>query len=498
MHPSPVVRASRLTIILSLALLIILNQGQVNSAPGAVILGSRAGAGPEPEFLTYLPYISHHSNHLGVFGVEMTRLAPSDGINEMIEANAQWFRRNALLWSDISPNTANQRDWAAVADLDAELLNAANVGITPILIVRSTPDWAQKVEGFPCGPMRAQYFDEFADFMVDAVDRYSQPPYNVEHWEIWNEPDLKVQAADPEAPYGCWGDRFAENYAGGHYGAMLKVVYPAVKAANPNITLMVGGLLLGCNPDNPPADDDCEHGTFFDGILETGAGKFFDGVSYHSYDFYNPVLDLYGNPAWFTGMIQGTGNLLPGFRAKANFLRARLASYGFVDKEILLSEMALLCGGANDPPGGPGCESHDTSPFEVMKASYMLQSFATLIHEDLLAGIWHSSFGWRNSGLLNPDRSARPALVAFTFAESKLNVPPINSRHINEISGLAGYEFDYPQELIWIVWSKQAVPFEIEVHAVPDHAFHPIGVEFTVSTTTVTVSEHAIYLIWDK
>jgi alpha-L-arabinofuranosidase len=86
--------------------------------------------------------------------------------------------------------------------------------------------------------------------MHDAVERYSAPPYNVKYWEIYNEPDAPKNTNEPPYGmiYGCWGISGDTYFGGEAYGEMLKVVYPYIKSANSSAQVLVGGLLLDCDP----------------------------------------------------------------------------------------------------------------------------------------------------------------------------------------------------------------------------------------------------------
>src|SRR5512145_713220 len=113
-----------------------------------------------------------------------------------------------------------------------------------IAIIGSTPTWALK-SGYTCGAVSQAALEEFGDFVFDAVQRYSAPPYNVKYWELWNEPDVVNYL-------GCWGDEADPYYGGSYYAEMLKVAYPKIKAADPEAQVLTGGLLLDCDPVNPP------------------------------------------------------------------------------------------------------------------------------------------------------------------------------------------------------------------------------------------------------
>ena len=57
-------------------------------------------------------------------------------------------------------------------------------------IIRDTPDSAQKIPPYTCGAIKDTAIPKFASFVKEVVKRYSAPPYNVRHWEIWNDPDI--------------------------------------------------------------------------------------------------------------------------------------------------------------------------------------------------------------------------------------------------------------------------------------------------------------------
>ena len=185
-----------------------------------------------------------------VFGAEMQQLTPAEGLDQMVVANTTWSRRNAVLWSAVE-TTEGVRNWGVLASLDAELQAASANGIQVILIVRSTPEWARKTagSGATCGPVRADKLAAFGGFMNELVARYSAPPYNVKVWELWNEPDVDPsQVLEVDSVYGCWGDQTDAYYGGRYYAEMLKVAYPQIKSADPQAQVLVGGLLMDCDP----------------------------------------------------------------------------------------------------------------------------------------------------------------------------------------------------------------------------------------------------------
>jgi hypothetical protein len=118
--------------------------------------------------------------------------------------------------------------------------------------------------------------------------RYSVAAYNVKYWELWNEPDIYPSIFSGDNEYVYWVDQNDSYNAGGYYAEMLKVVYPQIKAADPQAQVLIGGLLLDCDP-RPGAGcavvgHDPKPSKFLEGILSNNGGPYFDGISSHAYD----------------------------------------------------------------------------------------------------------------------------------------------------------------------------------------------------------------------
>lgn len=284
--------------------------------------------------------------------------------------------------------------------------------------------------------------------MEEAVARYSLPPYNVRYWELGNEPDVAPELIDPGKPFGCWGDMQDEYYGGKYYAEMLKKVYPIIKATNPQAQVLIGGLLLDCDPLNPPEITsgssefrDCTPSRFLEGIFLNGGGDYFDGVSFHGYDYFLGPLGQYFNPRWHSSW-DTTG---PVIAAKVHYLRGLLDHYGYGDKYLMNTETALICGSTGrEPP----CVSDE---YELTKAYYLIQSYADALANNLKANIWYSLRGWRGSGLIRNDEIT-PAYYAYQFAVEKLEGVAF-IRMIRDYPNVIGFEFLNDGKLTWILWA---------------------------------------------
>ena len=419
-----------------------------------------------------------------VFGMQMGSINESGGLSKVVEAQVDWVGGAVVSWSAVEPNLGD-RNWSSLASTEQQWINATTNGMIPIANVRSTPNWAQLYPAYSCGPMKQEYFDEFASFMYDLVTRYSASPYNIKYWEIWNEPDIDHSLVPPDSPYGCWGDISDPYYGGGYYADMLKVVYPQIKAANPNAQVLVGGLLLDCDPVNPPAGLNCTPSKYLEGILNNGGGEYFDGVSFHAYEYYAGDLGKYGNSNWHSAW-NTTGPVLI---AKSEYLKNLLENYGLTDKYLINTESALLC---------DNCVNDNT--FETTKAYYVVQSYVTAIASELRGNLWYSLLGWRNSGLIDGSHAPLLGFDAYKFARQELDsatsLGAIGSTDINDPTGILGYKFDRGDRQVWVLWSLDGNPHTITLTpGTPAAIYDALGNPQTTSNT-IDVGLNPLYLEW--
>lgn len=400
------------------------------------------------DYEVFIPLVMNKSPLQTVFGVTMDRINSASGIDQLSEAGITWTRED-FIWEAIEP-TEGERNWDAT--LESELVNASKLNIKPIMVIGGTPAWALK-DGFPCGAVAEEKFDELGAFVYDLVKRYSVPPYNVRYWELWNEPDV-------DGGLGCWGDSSDGDYYGGeYYGEMLKAVYPQMKAADPQAQVLVGGLLLDCDPNlESSLGKDCTPSNFLEGILVSGAGNYFDGVSFHAYDYYSG-LGTYGFANW--GSSSSTTG--PSAVVKGAFLKNVLSQYGFGNKPLFNTETAIFYG---PNVATPPCDPNAPAEVEVTKVYHLIHSFASSIAEGNKTNIWYSAIGVRCSGLLNTDLSAKPAYEAYKFAYSKLG----DATFVQQISAgdqVRAYEYRLSNRKLWVLWSLDGGDHPITLPKMP-------------------------------
>ena len=452
------------------------------------------------DFTALLPILHYRSSPYSVdtiFGVESHNLSGNEYI-AVDQANTSWVRLNGLLWSR-AEQVEGTYSWGDFSELEQEIINASTIGMNVILVVRSTPTWAQADSGSFCGPIKDDKVSAFANFLYEAVKRYSAAPFNVKYWQVWNEPDVDhnivlTNPANSNAYFGCWGDPADTFYGGGDYADVLQAVYPKVKAASSEAKVLVGGLLLPCKQGVSLGS--CDHQEkYLEGILDhhglNDGGEFFDYVAFHSYDYYWGTLGKYGNSNWGSRWDDS-----PVITKKTAFLKDVLTQYGYLDKPLLSTETALVCGSDGQEP------MCFTADFEDTKAYYVAHSYSSAIADGLHANLWYATrSGWRGNDLLGPDASKLPAYFAFWFARQKL-MNGVFSRSLSEYSDINGFEYDLDDHRIWVVWSiaKDAggnpAPTQVVLPGIPSAVWDVVGQTIPVTGTDFTVTVKPQYIYW--
>jgi len=421
-----------------------------------------------------------------IAGIQTSNLASQTRINQIQDAGAYWTHFTVLEWDQIEPQkeTPVNYNWAAAQESGMRL--AKEAGLNLIAVVQFTPDWAQQIPGVACGPIAENALERFAFFMYEAVRRYSQPPYEVKYWEIGNEMDVLPSQVDKHSGFGCWGVQDDPYYGGEYYAEMLKAVYPQIKAADPDAQVLVGGLLLDCDPDNPPANKDCSPSRFIDGILKNKGADYFDGIGFHAYDYYQFSLGVYSNANW-SATSEGSGPVL---KLKANYLKSQLAQYGYSNKYLMLTEVALICGSTgNETP----CTTQDA---QQTKAIYAAQAMVSARALGIRSAIWYSLEGWRASGLITGSACGQSVYQSFQFAAAFL----ADASFVNKIEQYPGafiYEFQKSGKRYWIAWTGNPDGQTITLTDIPTTIYNIFGEILSVNDT-LDLTSSPIYIEWNE
>ena len=109
---------------------------------------------------------------------------------------------------------------------------------------------------------RLESYDRFARFAAFMAKRYP----SVRFWELWNEMDVGFTDL-----FGANRPGYPLFERGRCYGQMLKKAYPAIKAANRDAWVLVGGISSGGAPE------------FIRGIYTEAGRDYFDYMNIHTY-----------------------------------------------------------------------------------------------------------------------------------------------------------------------------------------------------------------------
>jgi len=172
---------------------------------------------------------------------------------ELVRKLGVRFVRHTLYWNQVETTAeAGKYDAGQLAQWDDLVQRCEKQGVILVVVVHGNPPGVSFAN-------RQQGYRRFAAFMADMAKRYPQ----VRYWELWNEMDVAFTdlfGAQNGVPLRERGRMYAD---------MLKLAYPALKAANSDAYVLVGGM----------TDTD----EFPRGLYEGGGRDYFDVMSIHTY-----------------------------------------------------------------------------------------------------------------------------------------------------------------------------------------------------------------------
>jgi hypothetical protein len=246
-------------------------------------------------------------------------------------------------------------------------------GSKVILDIVGTPQWESGSSDEHAPPANPQDYAEFVAAMAHRLAPW------VSAYEIWNEEDEPrwwTGAPDPAA-----------------YVRLLQATYPAVKAADPAATVVLGGLTGNDYP-------------FLEGIYAAGGKGYFDAVGVHTDTACN-VLSPYD-------FLRDTNNrLIPdSFLAYREVHAVEVANGD--DKPIWMTEMSWRTTSAVCSEGvWAGQKAAGVS--DAQQATYLQQAYHCLAEDPYVqVALWYllQDEGAVTSGLTRADGSRKPAYGA--------------------------------------------------------------------------------------
>lgn len=216
--------------------------------------------------------IDESNTTIGIADSDLYFASPAqvDAALDQMQAMGVNTVRIGIPWAGINP-VPGYYNWSQ-ADY---MINAADArGMGVLAVITTTPGWANDpsapgIYGHPASPA------DFGTFAGLAAQRYAG---KVGAYEIWNEPNAALYYGPQPDPAG--------------YTALLKAAYPAIKAADPNATVVggvVGSTVTYKNQTLNPV-------TFVDEMYQNGAQGYFDALSFHPYQYTTPFSQGAYNP----------------------------------------------------------------------------------------------------------------------------------------------------------------------------------------------------------
>jgi O-glycosyl hydrolase len=327
-------------------------------------------------------------------------------VNALVESGAGGTRIS-LLWVEIEksmpvPGQPPNYSWTWY---DARIREIARTELKIIGKVGQPPSWASTS---PCPPIDADHLDEYARFLTDLVNRYKAPPYHIKYWELANEPDST-------GAYGnsCWGNHGAE------YAAMSAIAYSAIKAADPEAFVLMGGIAYDWFTEyNGPFNR-----YFPDDVMTNNGSLYFDALNIHYYPDFHAEWERWDPnspdrikgwlPAPTCGIVddgQGTPYNAGGIDliAKASHFRNRMSTCFGVNKPLWVTELA-----------DHGIVT-DTASLN-QQARYVIQGNVRGMAAGVIKIVWWALTTPNNDqSLLFADLSPKPAFTAFKTLTAEL------------------------------------------------------------------------------
>ena len=163
----------------------------------------------------------------------------------MTKAAGATYARLNVDWRSVAPSTppagfvatdptSPGYSWAGI---DAIVEAAENAGLTPILDIVHSPDWAYQTQpkGVNAGSPKAADLGDFATALATHYDGLTSGAPDAHVFEVWNEPNLSLYLSPAKA---------------GTYRAMVNAVADSVHAVDPSNLVVAGGLDPFGHPHN--------------------------------------------------------------------------------------------------------------------------------------------------------------------------------------------------------------------------------------------------------
>ena len=331
------------------------------------------------------------------------------------DSGAGWTRV-VINWSEIEPEDPLGQDpvYKNLYWYDSRLSQISQIGVKIIAVINGAPNWAN--DGYICPAVNLDHISEYQQFLDFIVSRYSQPPYNIKTWEIFNEADNTTK--ERAASHACFGrDTF-------EYKELITSSYTTIKNIDSSATVLMSGIAY----ENW---DDYQDGVFYryfpDEIM--GVAAYFDALNFHYFPDFHAEWERWNPPAQPTCSEPPGESGFPSYYgggidviAKKNFFTNRMDVCQDVIKPVWLTEF-----------GEHGW--HDDDGSKRNQAYYVMKGYS----RSLAAGI--KNITWY--ALANPpDDVYDQSLLIYEPISGTFTTKPAFYAYKTLVAQLTNYKYD--------------------------------------------------------
>ena len=183
------------------------------------------------------------------------------------EAGVQWVREE-FFWHQLQPQPGAPFRWngdgSGLYDYDRSVAAQAAAGIHILGLLDYAPAW-----NHGRNPPLDEWIQDWGNYVYEVVARYGRGNGPIKYWEVWNEPNLTVSGYETGL------------YEIKDYARILNVARAAIKAADPEATIVLGGLASVWS--YPPSPTTYDYFDYLAALGDLGAWSDFDIMAVHPY-----------------------------------------------------------------------------------------------------------------------------------------------------------------------------------------------------------------------
>lgn len=347
------------------------------------------------------------------------------------------WQRILFWWNALQPNSPN--DWNEDYLPNGIVQSGLEDGRSIVGCLVTTPKWANGT-GRPFDPPQNLYLpydhpdNYWGQFVKKIVSKYKG---RIDHWIVWNEPDVW----DSANPGYTWSGSVADYYQ------LLKVAYQAAKATNPDSKVLLAGLTYWW-------DEEYNREQYFKRLLDVAEKD--PTASANNWYFDIAVLQLYNDPRML-------------YDVPLTYRRI-MREHG-IDKPIWINETNVT---PWDDPAAPLPRERFRATLDE-QASYIVQALSYA----LAAGVERVAIykmrdqpglraGDEAFGLVRSDGTTRPAYTAFQVATTYF--AGVKQASAGFQGDTVNITMDKENERLTVVWTQSPEPQTARIRAIASEA----------------------------